>query len=144
MNFNLKSKKHITRYRNKNVFVHKFEKIMFLSCVRLSVNRYELTYLLDFTFNLNETKSLVPIKVIISFDDYKKIIKYKFGVWIKFDTDYFRKNYLYIYRNLNSNRLIFKTTRHDNYLIHGNMNQYNHELIFKASLIDKIILEYLE
>lgn len=137
------NKKHIVRYRNKDVLIHKFDKIMFLSCVRISRNRYELTFLLDYIFSLNDTKTIIPIKAMISAEEYQRISKMKFGVWLRFNNNYFRQNYIYIYRNLNSNRLIFKTTRHDNYLNNGKKNQYNHELIFKGALQDKAILEYL-
>lgn len=130
-------------YRHKDVFIHKFDRIMFLSCVKISHNRYELTYLLDYLFCLNETKTLVPIKVIIPYEDYIRISKIKFGVWIRFNNNYFKQNYLYIYRNNNNNRIIFKSTRHDNYLNYGNSNQYNHELIFKAVLADRALLEYM-
>lgn len=134
---------HLKLYKNKKLYKHKFDKIMFLSCVRVSHNRYELTYLLDYVFSLNETKSLIPIKTIISYEEYQKIIKINFGVWLRFKNYSFNQNYLYIYRNLKDNRLIFKATRHDNNLNNGNKNQYDHELIFKGALIDKAIVEYM-
>ena len=138
-----KNKKEWTTYRHHDALVHRFDKIMFLSCVRVGQNRYELTYLLDYSFSFGESKSLIPIKVIIPFEEYSKIIKIKFGVWIRFNEKYLKHNYLYVYRNLNNNRLIFKTTRHDNSLEHGNTNQYHHELVFKGALKDKAILEYM-
>ena len=128
-------------YHNRNTLIHRFDKIMFLSCVRLSTNKYELTYLLDYVFSFNENKTLIPIKVIIPYDEYLKVIKSKFGIWIR--CNYIKTNYLYIYQNLNNNKLIFKTTRNDNYLNNGTINQYNHELIFKGFLSDKKIMEYL-
>lgn len=135
--------KHKRKNRPNNLLIHKFDKIMYLSCVQLSNNRYELTYLLDYVFTLNETKSLIPIKVIITYEDFIKVIKCKFGVWLRFNNNYFRQNYLYIYRNLNNKRLIFKSTRHNNSLNNGFTNQYNHELIFKASLSSNALVEEL-
>lgn len=139
----LNNQNNFVRFRNRNVFQHKFDRFMLISCVRIDNNRFELTYLLDYTYCLNETKSLIPIKVIISYDDYIKISKIKFGVWLRFNNNYFGQNYLYIYRNLASNRLIFKTTRNDNYLTYGATNQYNHQLVFKGTLVDNAILEHL-
>lgn len=128
-------------YRLKHSIVHKYDKIMFLSCVQISNNKYELTYLLDYVFILNDTKTLIPLKVIVNYEDYKKIVNTKFGIWFRLNNNKFNNNFLYIYRNLNNNRLIFKATRFDNNLNNGFINQYNHELIFKALLSDNTLIE---
>ncbi len=126
-----------------NAVVHKFDRIMFLSCVRLSPNRYELTFMYDYIYNFNENRTFIPLKLIISYNDYSRIINLKFGVWLKVTCFFLQSEYVYIYQNKKNNRLIYKATKHDNYINHGNINQYNHELLFKGSVRDNCIFEYL-
>ncbi len=134
-------KKRISKYYIKDTIKHNFNKIMFLSCVRISSNRYELTYVLDYVYNFNENRTLLPIKKIISYEEYKKIIKLKFGVWLKINRDFSYYGYIYLYQNQANNKLIYKSTKNDNYMHNGTMNQYNHELIFKGLIHNKCILE---
>lgn len=128
----------------KNITItHNFNRIMFLSCVRISSNQYELTYMYDYIYNFNENRTLIPIKIIIPFETYKKIINTKFGVWLRVNDSFPFVSYIYIYKNLNNNKLIYKSLRNDNYMKNGNTNQYNHELIFKGTIRDNCILEYV-
>ena len=136
-------KKHTRSDLKNNTISHSFDKIMFLSCVRISPNRYELTYMYDYVYNFNENRTLFPIKIIIPFEDYAKIINIKFGIWLRVNDNFPSMSFIYVYRNLNTNKLIYKYTKHDNLMKNGKVNQYNHELIFKGSLRDKTILEYV-
>ena len=126
----------IKKYKNiqkKNTLSHDFCKIMFLSCVCISDNEYELTYLLDYIYKYKNDITLIPIKKIISYEEYLKVKNTKFGVWFR-NNSIFDFTYLYIYHNMNNNKLIFKTTNNDNYLSKDSINQYSHKLIFKAIL----------
>ena len=83
---------------------------------------------------------IIPIKTIISYDEYMKICKIKFGIWIH--SNHFSRNcFVYIYRNLRNNRIIFKYTKNDNYKKLGYINQYNHQLLFKGMLSSNAIIE---
>ena len=138
-----KKRKSHNPYLKENVIPHNFDRIMFLSCVRISPNRYELTFMYDYVYNFNENRTLFPIKIIIPFEEYSKIINTKFGVWLRVTDSFPSANFIYVYRNLANNKLIYKATRHDNLLKNGKINQYHHELIFKGTLRDKNILEFV-
>lgn len=138
-----KKKNTISSYLKNKTIIHNYNKIMFLSCVRISSNQYELTYIYDYVYNFNENRTLIPIKIIISYEQYKKIINTKFGVWLRVNNFFPFANYVYIYRNLNNNKLIFKSLRNDNYMKNGKTNQYNHELLFKGTIRENCILEFV-
>ena len=138
-----KKKNTISSHLKNKTIIHNYNKIMFLSCVRISSNQYELTYIYDFVYNFNENRTLIPIKIIISYEQYKKIINTKFGVWLRVNDSFPFANYVYIYRNLNNNKLIFKSLRNDNYMKNGKTNQYNHELLFKGTIRENCILEFV-
>ena len=116
-----------------DIISHNFCKIMFLSCVYISDNKYELTYLLDYVYKNENAITLIPIKKIISYEEYLKVKNTRFGVWFR-NNNIFDFTYLYIYHNMNNNRLVYKTTNNDNYLSENTINQYSHKLIFKALL----------
>ena len=141
MNFNFSKKRVI--YKPRNTVVHRFDKVMYVSCIQISHNFYELSVLLNYTYSFKDIKTLIPIKVIIDNETYLKINKKNFGVWIKYNSSLFNSKYLYIYQSLNDNKLIFKTTKNDNYLNNNSVNQYNHKLIFKGFLSNSNILEYI-
>lgn len=121
------------KYEKDNILKHKFSKIMFLSCVRISDNKYELTYLIDYLYKQHGNITLIPIKKIISYEEYMKVINTKFGVWFR-NNNMLDFSYLYIYHNLNNNKLLYKTTSNNNYMNKDSINQYSHKLIFKAEL----------
>ena len=137
---NLKFKKKRNLFNNRNVIIHKYDKYMLLSCTRLSSNRYELNYLINYSLSFNEDKMIIPIKTIISFDDYMKISKIKFGIWIHSNCS-FSNCFVYIYRNLKNNHVIFKYTKNNNHKKLGYINQYNHQLLFKGMLLSNAIIE---
>lgn len=141
------STKFITKYsksKNKDILTHKFCKIMFLSCVYICDGKYELTYLLDYVYKNNRNITLIPIKKYITYEEYVKVIKSKFGVWFRSNSNILDFNYLYIYQNMNNNKLIYKTTNNDNYLNKDSINQYSHKLIFKSKLnSSNVLLEYI-
>jgi len=135
--------KKYNKYENNNTLRHKFSRIMFLSCVRIDNNKYELTYLIDYLYKHEGNITLIPIKKIISYEEYIKVINTKFGVWLR-NNSILDFSYLYIYHNLNTNKLLYKTTSNNNYLNKDSINQYSHKLIFKAQLKDKNVLyEYI-
>ena len=142
MNFSFNKKRVI--YKPRNTVIHSFDKVMYVSCNQISHNYYELTVLLNYIYSFNEIKTLIPIKLIIDNETYLKINKINFGIWIKYNSSLFNNKYLYIYQNLNNNKLIFKTTKNDNYLNYNTINQYNHKLVFKGFLNNSNILEYIK
>lgn len=119
--------------KKKDILSHRFCKIMFLSCVYISDNKYELTYLLDYVYKHENNITLIPIKKIISYEEYLKVKNTKFGVWFR-NNNIFDFTYLYIYNNMNNNKLVYKTTNNDNYLLKDTINQYSHKLLFKAKI----------
>lgn len=140
LNFNKKK----VIYKPRNTVSHSFDKVMYVSCIQISHNYYELTALLNYTYSFNNIKTLIPIKVIIDNETYLKINETNFGIWIKYNSSLFNCKYLYIYQNLNNNKLVFKTTKNDNYLSNNTINSYNHKLIFKAFLSSNHIMEYIK
>lgn len=129
-------------YRRRNIIVHRYDKIMFLSCIKLNENKYELTFLLDYLFCTKENITLIPIKVIIPYDEYLKVIKSKFGVWFK-TSQLPTYGFITVYQNTRNNQLIFKSTRNAPYCKRGQSNQYRHELLFKAEVRNKLLLEHV-
>lgn len=130
-------------YLKRNMINHKFSKIMYLSCLKINKNKYELTALIDYIFVSNNYKTMFPIKIIIDYETYLKINKIKFGIWLKYNPNIFNFRYLYIYQNLNTKKLIYKITKNDNCLNNEMINQYNHQLTYKARLDNNYVVEYL-
>lgn len=117
----------------------RFNKIMFISCSRINLNRYKLTYLMDYVFNSDDCISTFVHSVYIDFEQYNQIIKHKFGVWLY--SRFLNKSLFNYYVYFDNGKLIYKSTKHDNGLSLGEYNSYNHKLIYKAMINDKLIIE---
>lgn len=117
-----------------------FSKIMLVSCTKVSLNRYKLTYLMNYSFVCDDAISLLSRNIYLDYDDFNKIIKFKFGVWLDYKNFDLRNFNYFVYCD-NSGSLIYKSIKHDNRLSLGDHNSYKHKLIYKALISDNFIIE---
>ena len=64
---------------SKNVI--NFNKIMIVSCVRVDLNKFKLTYLINYVVKSNNVFSVLENSVLIDLEQFNTLSKYKFGVW---------------------------------------------------------------
>lgn len=138
LNINRENQLKRTYPRSKNIAC--FSKIMFISCVRIDLNKFKLIYLMNCPFVSDESITLMSNTIYIDLERFNIISKYKFGVWLDpklLDL----KSFTYSIYSYND-KLIYKNTRNNTNLNIGNYNQYGHKLIYKAVVTDKFLIEY--
>lgn len=124
---------------SKNVI--NFNKIMIVSCVRVDLNKFKLTYLINYVVKSNNVFSVLENSVLIDLEQFNTLSKYKFGVWYDHKILPLR-NFVYsVY--LNNDKLIYKHTKHSNSLSIGQYNSYGHKLIYKSLISNGFIVEDL-
>lgn len=139
--FNFKSKKEFKSIYGSTKKLYSFDKIMLLSCSRVTLNRYKLVYLINHTFSSDESVSIFIHSLYLDLNQFNQVVKYKFGVWLSYKVLPKQPNqYYYVYID-NSKKLIYKSTKNDNFLSIGDHNSYGHKLIYKALISDNLIIE---
>lgn len=118
---------------------YNFNKIMFISCIQINLNKYKLTYVIDHLFFTSDSVSLLKCTIYVDNYVFNKIMALGFGKWIKLNNSniYF---YYYIYQD-KDNKLIYKCTKTDNGLKVNSSNSYGHQLIYKALIYNNQIIE---
>lgn len=120
---------------------YSFNKVMFISCSKISLNRYKLIFLIDYTFSFDNTVSIFIHSLFIDLKQFNQVIRYKFGVWLNYKVLPMQiRFYYYVYID-NFNKLIYKSTKNDNNLSIGDYNSYGHRLIYKSLISDNFIIE---
>ena len=137
---NMNKKNYINRIYSRAKNITYFNKIMFVSCVRIDLNKFKLNYLMNCPFVSDESISLMSNTIYIDLERFNIISKYKFGVWL--DPKLLNLNsFIYSIYSFND-KLIYKNTRNNTNLNIGCCNSYGHKLIYKAVVTDKYLIEY--
>ena len=91
-----KKKDLIQKVYGPNKKYYNFNKIMFISCIQINLNKYKLTYAIDHLFLTSDSISLLNCIIYVDNYVYNKIMSLGFGKWIKLNNSNIYFYYLYI------------------------------------------------
>lgn len=139
-----KHQRNYKKYTLDNYYFHKFNKIMLLSYNRLKEDKYRVLIALNYVFSDDYNSSLILTNIDFNLKQFTHFIKqYEIGIWYSTKNFVLNKSIIYIYKDLKNNTFVFKSTKHDNNLFKGFINQYKHKLLFKAKIDNDYIAEYV-
>ena len=95
--------------------------------------------MMNYILKSNDVLSVLENTILIDLEQFNSLSKFKFGVWYDLKILPLR-NFVYtVY--LNTDKLIYKNTKHSNNLSVGQYNSYGHKLIYKSLISNDFIIE---